>query len=374
MKTTKFLLALFLFVSNFAIAQWQLTGNSNTTTSSFFGTTASAPSNAQDIIFKRAAVNAGLLSATKTSYGVNSLAMPNSVSFGVSAGQFSSGSGSNTYIGQMAGKGQSASILNTGTNNTFIGYSVGSSNTSGNHNVYLGSSSGRDATTGNYNVYLGVSSGMDNSTGSNNVFIGTEAGLEVYGSNNIFIGSKSGPGNFDTVNNQLYINGSTNYSEIPLIWGDFSADQLKLNGKVGIGGDSTTGFGSYPTTAGGVNVSAYKLFVKGGILTEEVRVSLASTWADYVFNKDYNLKPLSEVESFIKENGHLPNVPSAAQVKEEGIALGEMAKIQQEKIEELTLYLIEQKKRNDGLNAILNKQGKEIEELKAQMKILLEKN
>lgn len=131
-------------------------------------------------------------------------------------------------------------------------------------------------------------------------------------------------------------------------------------GKVGIGTEENP----IPITASGVDVSNYKLFVKGGILTEEVRVSLANTWADYVFEEDYVLKPLNEVEQFINDNGHLPNVPSAEQVKEEGIELGEMAKIQQEKIEELTLYIIEQNKINE-------KQSREIEELKKLVTELL---
>ncbi|TDP61970.1 hypothetical protein [Flavobacterium dankookense] len=131
------------------------------------------------------------------------------------------------------------------------------------------------------------------------------------------------------------------------------------NGRVGIGD-----FTVFPTTSGGVDVSNYKLFVKGGILAEEVRVS--TTWADYVFLKDYKLKSLKEVEQFINDNGHLPNVPSAKQVKEEGIELGEMAKIQQEKIEELTLYIIEQNKVNE-------KQTQEIEELKQLVKDLIAK-
>lgn len=137
---------------------------------------------------------------------------------------------------------------------------------------------------------------------------------------------------------------------------------INNDGKVGIGP-----IVAFPSVAGTVNVSNYKLFVTGGILTEEIRVKTSSggTWADYVFAKDYNLKPLSEVEKFIETNGHLPNVPNANQVKEEGINVGEMAKIQQEKIEELTLYLIEQNKINQS-------QAKEIEELKALMKILLE--
>src|SRR5690606_30422515 len=155
---------------------------------------------------------------------------------------------------------------------------------------------------------------------------------------------------------------------IPLIWGDFALDQLKFNGKVGIGNS----FGNFPTTAGTVNVSAYSLFVNGGILTEEVRVILKAQWADYVFEEDYNLPKLEEVETFIKENKHLPNVPSAKEVTENGIELGEIATIQQEKIEELTLYIIEQNKLNKEQSEQLKQQQSEIDELKDQVKLLLE--
>ncbi|UTW63139.1 hypothetical protein KFE98_02995 [bacterium SCSIO 12741] len=99
------------------------------------------------------------------------------------------------------------------------------------------------------------------------------------------------------------------------------------NTKVGIG---TTKMASGP----------YQLFVAGGIRTEEVKVDLASTWPDYVFDTDYDLKDLSEVKDFIQENHHLPNVPSAEEM-EEGIELGEMVRLQMEKIEELTIYMIQ---------------------------------
>lgn len=101
--------------------------------------------------------------------------------------------------------------------------------------------------------------------------------------------------------------------------------------------------------------TSYKLSVKGKIRAEEIKVY--STWADYVFNPSYKLPTLQEVESYITKNGHLQNVPSAKEITEKGLELGEMAKIQQEKIEELTLYLIQQ--------------NKEIEELKAQVNALL---
>ncbi len=97
--------------------------------------------------------------------------------------------------------------------------------------------------------------------------------------------------------------------------------------------------------------AGYKLYVEQGILTEKVKVAVASSpaWADYVFAADYNLKPLSEVEAFIKENKHLPNVPSAAELVKEGLDLGKMQATQMEKIEELTLYMIEMKKEIETL-------------------------
>ena len=92
-----------------------------------------------------------------------------------------------------------------------------------------------------------------------------------------------------------------------------------------------------------------QLEVNGTIRATEVNV-LALT-ADYVFNDDYELRPLEKVEQFIKENRHLPDIPSAAQMEEnEVIGLAEMNKLLLQKIEELTLYVIEQKKTIDHFN------------------------
>lgn len=86
-----------------------------------------------------------------------------------------------------------------------------------------------------------------------------------------------------------------------------------------------------------------RLFVNGAIGTIDVRVAPKS-WCDYVFANDYKLKPLSEVESFIKANKHLPEVPSEMEVKAHGVSVNEMMKTHMKKIEELTLYVIELKK------------------------------
>ena len=88
----------------------------------------------------------------------------------------------------------------------------------------------------------------------------------------------------------------------------------------------------------------YKLLVGGKILAEEVRIKLIKDWADYVFEPDYRLKSLPDVEAFIRANHRLPDIPSAADVAERGIDLGRMQSTLLEKIEELTLYVIEQKK------------------------------
>jgi hypothetical protein len=122
---------------------------------------------------------------------------------------------------------------------------------------------------------------------------------------------------------------------------------LEVTGKVSIGTNNK------PTDIGGANITSYKLFVKGGILADEVRVRTG--WADYVFADEYRLKPLAEVESFIKKNKHLPNVPTSKEVESQGINVGNIAKIQQEKIEELTLYIIDQNKRIEKLESQIEK-------------------
>jgi len=91
----------------------------------------------------------------------------------------------------------------------------------------------------------------------------------------------------------------------------------------------------------------YRLSVKGKVRAEEIKVY--NTWADYVFADNYVLTPLNEVEKFIKENNRLQNFPSAKEIEEKGLPLGEITKIQQEKIEELTLYLIQQNKEIENL-------------------------
>ncbi|MES2774777.1 MAG: hypothetical protein V4722_11370 [Bacteroidota bacterium] len=123
------------------------------------------------------------------------------------------------------------------------------------------------------------------------------------------------------------INSNTRSSERLNFYNFASGDIMTLtgDGNVGIGTSSPT----------------YKLSVNGNIRSKEVVVETG--WADYVFDEDYQLAPLEEVGKFIRENKHLPNIPSAKEVEAKGVNLGDMQKRMMEKIEELTLYVIELK-------------------------------
>jgi hypothetical protein len=102
----------------------------------------------------------------------------------------------------------------------------------------------------------------------------------------------------------------------------------------------------------------YKLAVDGKVACEEVKVELSQNWPDYVFNNDYKLMSLAEVQKFIDVNKHLPNIPSAATIEKEGLKVGEMQLLMMEKIEELTLYIIEQNKRITALENLLPQSSK----------------
>lgn len=154
-----------------------------------------------------------------------------------------------------------------------------------------------------------------------------------------------------------------------IIWQNpvFSARE---NGKIFIG---TTA--SNYTTPNCSDCNNYRLFVKDGIRTEKVKVDVASTngWADYVFKNDYILPTLGEVEKHIKENGHLPNIPSAEEIMKDGLNLGEMEAKLLQKIEELTLYTIDQNKQIQELqkdNKALKSQSSKIDELEKMLKAM----
>jgi trimeric autotransporter adhesin len=262
----------------------------------------------------------------------------------------------NVYIGFQAGLEDQ-----WGNDNVFTGHKAGWKNVDGDENVFIGSLAGFAMTTGNNNVFVGNSAAdnivsatnntfVGNNAGSkntsilngtvsnptvNNTFIGANAGLNAGGDSCVFVGNSAGAN--ETESNRLYISNTS--ATIPLIYGKFDSNQVGINTK------------NIP--------SGFAFAVKGKIISEEVTVALQGDviWPDYVFAKEYKLPNLLEVEKHIKERGHLINIPPAAQVLQNGFSLGDMNIKLLQKIEELTLYMIEQNKK-------LNEQQKEIENLK----------
>ncbi|MHC0446341.1 hypothetical protein ACWA1F_13105 [Flavobacterium sp. 3-218] len=172
-------------------------------------------------------------------------------------------------------------------------------------------------------------------------------------STNLTIAQWEDTDNSGGANHQLnFNNGGVFYrNAYPLSpeWGKWQ--QLLMTdvfGNVGIG-TTTTG--------------SHKLAVEGSIGAREIKVT-ASSWSDFVFKKEYNLPTLEEVEKHITEKGHLENIPSEEEVLKNGINLGEMNSKLLQKIEELTLYIIEMKKENQKQN---EKQNIQIEILKKML-------
>ncbi len=163
------------------------------------------------------------------------------------------------------------------------------------------------------------------------------------------------------------------------------AYKLDVTGDINISSGSSFRIGGVPISTGGssqwlagsnciyyssgnvgigtTNPGNYKLAVEGTIGAREVKVTTAA-WADFVFHPSYKLRTLGEVEQFIKANNHLPEIPTEAEVKENGVGLGEMNARLLQKIEELTLYMIEQQKQINELKEQNLKFSKDLETIK----------
>lgn len=314
--------------------------------------------------------------------------------------------------------GQSTGVnLTTGTRNTIIGTNSGAGLTTGSYNTFIGRINNIGAATNNTviladgnggqklyihsNGYAGIGLG-DNIIPQNRLEIASgvsgTAGLRFRGINSSSPTAGNYNGKFLTVNSNgdvvLAADGGSNgsYENIYTHNGTITTttglrtvtmgnNNLFFNTNGSNFADGTQGSGriyigntldlppldSTGATTG--SISQYRLLVEGGILTEKVKVAVAHSvnWADYIFEDNYKLTPLNEVETFIKENKHLSGIESAENLVKNGLDLGDMQAKQLAKIEELTLYLIEQ-------NKTLEKQTKEIEELKVQVKALLSKS
>lgn len=277
------------------------------------------------------ALNANTTGAINTAVGWNAMLNTNTGAENVAIG--GEAMKTNTTGGLDVAVGRQAMVANTtGWGNTAIGMHSLESNTTGTINTSLGGYSGKNATTGSYNVYIGVNSGP-------------AAGGPV------------------TASNKLYISSTAAATTSPLIGGDF------FQGRVGINKDVTTllfnldvnGTGRYAngviigapsyTTYANAWSAGYNCLVKGKLGAEELVVLAYASWPDYVFEKNYKLLSLQEVEAYIKAHNHLPGVTSAEEMKsKDGIEVGKMQTKLLEKIEELTLYAIEADKKNAAAN------------------------
>lgn len=166
--------------------------------------------------------------------------------------------------------------------------------------------------------------------------------LTTYGQDTIRIKFR-GTGTFNS--SQWSVSGNNIYNNLP--------------GNVGIG---TTN----------INDANFKLFVETGIRTRKIKVD-QTTWPDYVFAPDYILLPLKDLETYINENKHLPDVLSAKEVKMNGVDLGDNEAVLLKKLEEMTLYLIEQNKETEKLETINKEEDNQIKELSERLAELEQK-
>jgi hypothetical protein len=164
--------------------------------------------------------------------------------------------------------------------------------------------------------------------------------IRAYGGNYSVTESAAAYSNWSVVDSTLS-SGAT--AMAPLTYRERLAGDVYLPGNSLFDTNGNLGIGTTPT-------GTYKLQVEGTIGARKIQVK-SGTWADFVFQPDYQLAPLSEVATYIKTNQHLPGIPTAEDVKKDGVDVGEMNKLLLQKVEELTLYMIEMKKEIEQLKA-----------------------
>jgi hypothetical protein len=244
-------------------------------------------------------------------------------------------------------------LMNNGTSRGFLMLS--------DENMYMGTNNGNTngninfGTRGNIRMSLSPEGrfgiGIQDPVSKFQIASGSEASLNSHGymmlgnenSTNLLIDNNEILARSNGAASNLYLQdaGGNVYIGEPSPF--TSTHRLGVNGHTVITGNLRVGNEPAP--------SGYRMAVDGKIICTELMVRLVANWPDYVFANDYKLRKIDEVEEFILKNNHLPGIPSAKEMEKAGMNLGEMQKLQMEKIEELTLYVIELKKEIEKLKA-----------------------
>ena len=257
---------------------------------------------------------------------------------------------SNTFVGYQSGY-----ATTIGKGNTFFGVASGKSNITGNHNTFVGNGAGPTSTSTDDNIYVGYNTGHHDS-GSRNTLLGT--GTDVL-ANNLQNATAIGAGATVAISDALILGNQVNVgigtsapsTRLEVVSPDDHDSGLRLS-KLTTNSPTTQHTDQFLTVneRGDVIKARYHL-----------RINNATEWSDKVFAPTYQLRPLATVATYIRENGHLPGVPSANEVVKEGVDLVRMNATLLEKVEELTLYSIQLAKE---LQLTKQQQQKEIDELK----------
>jgi len=329
--------------------------------------------------------------------GINNSKGIGNVALGTESGYSNSEGNYNAFIGFDAGFRN-----DLGDENIFIGKLTGEHNLNGLLNIAIGSYAMNQNDHGSRNIAIGeyaLGNGAGNiiatsnsiaigakagqaSTGSSNIIIGNDSGhsldgtdnvllgnnISSYGYNNTLLGTETGASPIFMPNHATAVGyGTQLIQDYSVILGDATvqatkvgigtmAPEMKLHIE-GSGADmlkvSSNGNSALRVLGNrdvivdhklmintAIGKPGYEVSVNGRIACEELLVEASEDWPDYVFSKDYSLMSLKDLHHYLEEHNHLPGIPSAADVEKSGVKVAEMQKGLLEKIEELTLYII----------------------------------
>jgi|GEM_PF-1192764 len=253
--------------------------------------------------------------------------------------------------------------LSHGTSNANVGV-VFTVENNGNTGIGTLAPSGRlSVAGGGVTLYSALTNNKDRPAISSGTLAGEIRGMSANSAamDDGFLRLSAGGGTHATNKSFIDLSGYTASSSLDrynnITMGTRGVERLRIvsSGYVGIGTKNPT----------------ERLSVNGNIRTKEVIVT-TDGWPDYVFAQNYKLPSLSELERQISMDGHLPGLPSAAEVAKSGVSLGHLNKLLTRKIEELTLYIIQQQKEIDRKEAGLAKQGHQLQELSKRLQLLEE--